>query len=130
MSERQWQRTPCPNCSERADNHHRGQTAHFTGMVSLCMVKRSWVAQYNRFDYQKPGVYAIRTLQDSDSEDDGDGMVDHDYPDRKKNQKKKRNIDAGKRPDQYSDDREGFYSDEDEHRGEDDYWGIAYLYDK
>ena len=56
-------------------------------MVSLCMVQRSWVAQYNGFSNQKPGVYAIRTLQDDYWEGDEDQMAEEYYQNKKKAKK-------------------------------------------
>ena len=110
MSERQWQKTPCVNCNELRRDW--GTTRYFAGLISLMMASNSWVAQFNGLKHRKPGVYAIRILQEDyyDEDDPYD-----EYGQKKKKAKRKRAKAAyGREPDIYSDDASQYYSEDDE----------------
>ena len=117
LSYRQWssQKLSCPNCREIRGE--QGTTRYFTGMVSLMMVTKSWVAKYNKMKDRKPGVYAIRIMQEDyydelDAEDD-EGRL-------KKAKKRKSKSSQFKQPDKYSDDASGYYSEDEDEDDDDD----------
>ena len=84
------------------------------------MVTKSWVAKYNKMKDRKPGVYAIRIMQ----EDYYDELDAEDDEGRKKKAKKRKSKSSQfKQPDKYSDDASGYYSeDEDEDDDDDMFW--------
>ena len=79
-------------------------------MISLLMVSNSWVAQYNGLKNRKPGIYAIRIMQEDYY--DEDDAYDEDGQKKKRSKKKKGSYEFGKQPDIYSDDVSSYYSED------------------
>ena len=69
MSYKQWKTKICVNCGMAKDDNEL--TAYFSGMVSLMLPTASWVARYRNLSNRKPGIYALKLLDDDiDAEDD------------------------------------------------------------
>ena len=67
LTEHQWRKQrhgECPNCQEHRDVDGHYLCADFVGMISVMMVKDSWVARWNEImPNAQPGVYAINVPQ-------------------------------------------------------------------
>ena len=99
LSESQWRnrKSQCVNCGNDVE-----YTPHFVGVISVFMPSHSWVARWNGLKDRKPGVYAIRILED-DEDALSMGPIDQDYR-KNKGQQRKRN--RGDNSDGWSDDSE------------------------
>ena len=100
MSVKQWKsKKLCVNCGHKNEME---TTPYFSGMVSLMMPTASWVAKYRGLQELKPGIYALKLLDDESEE--------NDYQEDKQT-RKKRQTTYGAEPDVYSDDAEGYYDE-------------------
>ena len=77
-------------------------TPNFSGMTSMILPSQSWVARYHGLSGFKPGIYALKLINDEE------GVEDY-YEETEKPKKRRGKTQAGLEPDVYSDDAEGFY---------------------
>ena len=53
----------CINCGEQKELDQL--TPYFSGLVSLMLPNSSWVAKWNDLEGKKPGIYALKIIEDT-----------------------------------------------------------------